>query len=68
MDMRGLGFDEEELQQFMERQANVIGDPGNEYGSCGRGFYRLQIAAQEKTIRQMLEQMKKAYERGGFGK
>lgn len=68
MDMRGLGFDDGKLQKFMEQQANVVGDPGSEYGSCGKGFYRLQIATQEKKIRQMLKQIEKAYEKGGFGK
>ena len=63
MDMRGLGLEDRELQQFMEQEANVIGDPGCEYGSCGKGFYRLQIAASEEKIIRMLEQMKKAYVR-----
>ena len=66
MDMRGLGLEDEELKQFMEQQANVIGDPGSEYGNCGKGFYRLQIAAPEEKIRQMLKQLEKAYRRGGW--
>lgn len=67
LDMGALGLDAVSLQYFMEQEANVIGDPGREYGTGGEGFYRLQIAAPEEKIRRMLAQMKKAYDEGGFG-
>ncbi|MDO4308191.1 MAG: aminotransferase class I/II-fold pyridoxal phosphate-dependent enzyme [Eubacteriales bacterium] len=67
MDMHALGLDDAALQYFMEQEANVIGDPGREYGNCGKGFYRLQIAAPEEKIHCMLVQIKKAYDEGGFG-
>lgn len=67
LDMRGLRLDDMALQCFMEQEANVVGDPGREYGIFGEGFYRLQIAASEEKIHRMLIQMKKAYDKGGFG-
>ena len=68
LDMGSMGMDDEALQDFMEQEANVVGDPGIEYGSLGKGFYRIQIAAPEEKICKMLEQMEKAYMRGWEGK
>ena len=67
MDMRALGLEDADLQYFMEQEANVIGDPGREYGDCGKGFYRLQIATSEEKIYSMLVQIKIAYVERGFG-
>ena len=65
MDMCALGLEDADLQYFMEQEANVIGDPGREYGDCGKGFYRLQTS--EEKIYSMLVQIKKAYDERGFG-
>ncbi len=66
MDCRRLGLSDEELTQFLEQEALLFADPGEEYGPGGSGFVRLNIATPRVWIRQVIENLYRAYQDRGF--
>ena len=61
LDCRGLGLSEAELTAFLEQEALLFGDPGEEYGPGGSGFVRLNIATPRAWIEQVIENLYRAY-------
>ena len=57
LDCRCLGLHGHELIEFMELNAKLWADPGEEYGPGGDGFYRLNIATPRSQIDTMLENL-----------
>lgn len=60
LDMRSLGFSDEELNNFMINACSIIPDPGFWFGEEGRGFTRLNLALPEEILKSALEKMDKA--------
>lgn len=60
MDFRKLRLSEKELQEFLVNKVNVLGDPGNEYGPGGSGFYRFNIATPRRNIAAFMENLRTA--------
>ncbi len=57
-DFRRLGLSDSELQERMEKDAGILGDPGWEYGPGGSGFYRFNIAVPHSVVPVFLERIK----------
>lgn len=60
MDCRKLGLDDRQLKDFMEQNALLFADPGEEYGPGGNGFYRLNLATSTQQIETMLTNLNSA--------
>ncbi len=65
-DMRRLGLEPAELKNFLEKEAHIYADPGDEYGAEGRGFYRWNIGSPRRMIDKALDKLEEAYCRRGF--
>ncbi len=66
MDCRRLGLSNGELTAFLEQEALLFADPGEEYGPGGSGFVRLNIATPRAWIEQVIENLYRAYKGRGF--
>lgn len=66
VDFRRLGLTDGQLQAFLEEEAHIIGDPGEEYLAGGSGFYRFCIATPRARIQAFLSQLQRACEQRGF--
>lgn len=60
LDMRALGFDDDELDKFLRDKCGIIQDPGFWFGEGGKGFTRLNVACPKKALTDALERLKKA--------
>ncbi|KAB2333336.1 pyridoxal phosphate-dependent aminotransferase [Cytobacillus depressus] len=60
LDCRELGFDKEELQQFMLKEAKVAFNQGYTYGPGGEGFIRVNIGCPRSIVHEGLERLHKA--------
>lgn len=60
MDFRELRLSDKEIQDFLVHKANILGDPGDEYGPGGEGFCRFNIATPRKTIAAFMENLQAA--------
>ena len=60
MDCRGLGMNDQQLQTFMEEQAFLYADPGEEYGPGGSGFYRINLAVTKASMEQVVRNLSAA--------
>src|SRR5574344_2592308 len=54
------GFTSEEFATVMLEKAGVVVPPGNGYGSCGEGFFRIALTSPVSEIREALKRMKRA--------
>ena len=57
VDLRGLGYDAEELQELLLKKAKVYLDNGSIFGEQGRGFTRINIACPRTILEKALERM-----------
>jgi len=55
IDFRGLGMDDESLKRFLEEEALLYVDAGNQYGEAGKGFCRMNIASPRAYITKSLD-------------
>lgn len=60
VDMRSLGMDKDELEEFMLNQAHLWLDEGYIFGTGGEGFERFNIACPRTVLQRALEQLEKA--------
>lgn len=60
LDCRALGMDDQTLKQFFIEEAGLGLSPGLLFGTAGSGFMRMNIGAPIATIRQALDQIKRA--------
>ncbi len=65
VDMRALGMDKDELEDFMLNKANLWLDEGYIFGTGGDGFERFNIACPRSTLKRALEQLEKAIRQRG---
>ena len=61
LDLRGLGMDGRQRKHFLEQEAMVYGDPGEEYGPEGSGFVRLNLATPSSYFQKGVNQLIRAY-------
>lgn len=61
LDFRRLGMSGKELSCFLENQVSVLGDPGEEYGPGGNGFFRFNLATPRKNLSHFITNLKQAY-------
>lgn len=67
LDWRGLGMGDEELQDFLIKEAFLELDPGAHYGSPP-GFARMSIAVPRQELRKSLHLLREAAVKRGFAK
>lgn len=60
VDMRCLGMNNEELEEFMLKKAHLWLDEGYIFGTGGDGFERFNVACPRSVLKQALEQLEKA--------
>ena len=60
VDMRALGMDKDELEDFMLNKAYLWLDEGYIFGTGGDGFERFNVACPRSTLKRALEQLEKA--------
>ncbi len=61
LDLRKLGMDEQSRKHFLEHEAMLFGDPGEEYGPEGDGFVRLNLATPSFYFQKGVTQLVRAY-------
>lgn len=61
LDARGLGLNQNELQQFMQQEARLWFNEGYTFGATGAGFERINIACPRKTLKEAMDRLRKAY-------
>ena len=60
VDMRALGMDQDQLEDFMLNKAYLWLDEGYIFGTGGAGFERFNVACPRSILKQALEQLEKA--------
>ena len=60
VDMRALGMNKDELEDFMLNKAYLWLDEGYIFGTGGEGFERFNIACPRSVLKKALEQLEKA--------
>lgn len=60
VDMRCLGMNNEELEEFMLKKAHLWLDEGYIFGTGGDGFERFNVACPRSVLKQALEQLEQA--------
>ena len=63
LDFRALNLSNDELADFLAKEAGIALNKGNTYGPGGDGFMRMNIASPRKMIVQAMEQLKEAHDR-----
>ncbi len=66
LDMSGLGYKTEKLNNFIYKNAKLALNKGLDYGSNGVGHMRINVGTQHKMIVQALEQLRFAYISAGL--
>lgn len=65
-DCRELGMDAEELERFMQMEAQIFFDEGALFGEGGKGFERINLACPRAVLLGALKRLKKALEKRGM--
>jgi len=60
LDMRALGLDPKELQEYLVDEAQLGLNYGHWFGRQGGGFVRMNIATQRENIERALKQLEDA--------
>ena len=60
VDMGGLGFNNEELREFMLKKAKLALDDGFIFGTGGEGFQRFNLACPRAYVTEALQRLEKA--------
>lgn len=66
IDWRALGLDDDALNDFLLNEAYLDLDPGNQYGSEGVGFSRMNAATPRVEIEKSLDRLLSAAQNRGF--
>lgn len=64
LDCRGLGLDDDALNDFFLNKAKLWLNKGTTFGKGGSGFMRMNIACPKKTLEQALNRLLQAVENG----
>ncbi len=54
------GMTSEEFVTLMLEKANIVVPPGNGYGSCGEGYFRVALTKDVETLKECVRRMKEA--------
>ena len=54
------GMTSEEFVTVMLEKAHVVVPPGNGYGKCGEGYFRVALTKDVETIKKAIQRMKDA--------
>ncbi len=57
LDMRKLGFADDELDKFLWDECKIIQDPGFWFGEGGKGFTRLNVACPKEVLEKVLHNL-----------
>jgi cystathionine beta-lyase len=60
VDMRGLGMDIAQLQDFIRNRARLALDDGYAFGPGGEGFQRFNLACPRSTVQEALDRLERA--------
>lgn len=60
LDFRGLGLEEEEIEDLIVNKAGLWLDSGSMFGSSGEGFQRINIACPRSILKEALHRLGKA--------
>jgi len=60
LDCRGMGLNQEDLQQFMAQEAGIALNEGSMFGKEGTGFMRMNVACPRSTVKQAMSQREAA--------
>jgi cystathionine beta-lyase len=63
IDLRGLGMDKKELEEWLRKEAGVALSDGHIFGDEGAGFVRINVACPRTHIDEGVRRLKEAYER-----
>lgn len=63
VDLRDLGLDDEQANQFFLERAGIVANAGSGFGAEGAGFVRVNFACQRSTLDKALQQLRAAYEK-----
>lgn len=66
INMNPLGLTEEELKEFLKKEALLIADEGWEYGPGGSGFIRMNIATPRERLSGALDNLEAACRQAGL--
>ncbi|MGB5823420.1 MAG: MalY/PatB family protein [Proteocatella sp.] len=61
LDCRKMGLSQEELMDFFLNKAQVYVGNGADYGDCGQGYVRMNIACSIGNLKEAMERLKSAY-------
>lgn len=62
IDFRQTGWDERKISDVLQRDAGVWLNNGSSFGSCGRGFQRMNLACSKDYLARGLEKIRAAVE------
>jgi cysteine-S-conjugate beta-lyase len=68
IDWRALGLNDDELEHFLYREADIAIDRGDAYGPGGEGFTRTNMAMPTRDLNAMLSRLLKAAKERGYAK
>ncbi len=60
LDCRGLGLNDEDLDDFIKEKARLLLEPGPSFGTGGSGFQRMNIACPRSRLLEALQRLEKA--------
>lgn len=63
LDCRGLGMEAEELERFMQREAQLFLDEGYIFGDSGKGYERVNLACPTRVLLEALDRLRLALEK-----
>ena len=61
MDFRALGLTEAGLDELLSRKARLWLDEGQKFGPAGTGFYRLNMACPQPTLREAMTRLEEVW-------
>jgi len=61
LDCREMGLSQEELMAFFLDRANIYVGSGTDYGACGEGYVRMNIACSKANMKEAMIRLKSAY-------
>ena len=56
--IRQIETDDEELDAFLQKECNIIQDPGFWFGEGGKGFTRLNVACPRSILEKSINELK----------
>lgn len=62
LDCRSLDLTQKELMELFLERAGLYVSSGTDYGDCGRGYIRMNIACSRETLERAMTQLMSAIE------